>query len=145
MRRPGLPAWPTIRLLWCLAIDVILAGPGWIIITLGAQVTLVINPQLTPDPLAILRDPLFVLSYPAVLVLTLSGVLVLVATIVFWHHDLVVRPPREQATPPPGRLLVLGLSRYYPSSRCVSSPCLPLRPRRASCSAGPSTSRSCKH
>jgi cellulose synthase/poly-beta-1,6-N-acetylglucosamine synthase-like glycosyltransferase len=93
LEHPELPIRPTARLLFRVAHDILLAGTGWIIMTVGSQLPLLLNPSVFSQMLAAgISDPIF-------LILQVSFFLVSILGIFFWYLDLRVRPPRPS---PPG-------------------------------------------
>ncbi len=100
---PDVKFWPALRLLVRISHDLLMAGAGWVILTAGAQLPVILHPEIAPfDLLALARDPADGLSYiinslladPTWLLLMLAGLLVVLLAIVFWYQDVIVRPPR---------------------------------------------------
>ena len=93
----------SFQLLFRVAHDILLAGAGWILLTVGSQVTLLIHPDILLELLEHnVRSPAFV-------ALQLSFLLVSVLSVVLWAQDVSMRPPRppEQAQTLRERLLTL--------------------------------------
>ncbi len=97
---PEIDIAPTLRLLVRVSHDVLLSGAGWIILTLGSQLPILLNPGLLPPFPQALADPL-------VLTLTLAGVLVVILGVVFWWVDVLSRPPRTRPQTLSERLLTV--------------------------------------
>lgn len=104
LEHPELPLIPPLRLLIRAAHDILLAGAGWVIITVGSQLPIYLNPQIIPPITAILSDPL---RYPVFLLLGLSGAVVVVVGMFFWLLDVRLRPPRNRPHTLRERLLTL--------------------------------------
>jgi len=76
------------RLLLRISQDILMAGPGWIILTVGSQLPLVLNPQLLTEMVEQgWNHPLFAALQIAFVIVTVLGM-------VFWVQDVIVRPPR---------------------------------------------------
>ncbi len=94
----------SFRLLVRIAHDILLAGAGWIIITAGSQLPILLHPEISPfNPVEILVNPALLASVPARLIdnpawfiITVASLLVIAAGMIFWFQDMVVRPPRRQ-------------------------------------------------
>ncbi len=100
---PEVDFWYSFRLLIRIAHDILLAGAGWIILTLGSQLPVLLHPQLAPfDFGAILRNPqqgiettlANLAANPTWILIIISSSLVVVLGILFWALDVWVRPPR---------------------------------------------------
>jgi hypothetical protein len=92
--------FPTaFRLLIRIAHDILLAGAGWVIMTIGSQLPLLLHPTLLGE-LNSTGSPTFILLQLALA--TITGL-----CIFFWIADIRVRPPRP--TPAPWRERVLEL------------------------------------
>lgn len=100
---PEVNFWRSFRLLVRIAHDILLAGAGWIILTLGSQLPLVLHPSLGPinlglilsNPQAGLADAAANLgANPVWIIIGLSGALVVVLGFSYWLLDVNVRPPR---------------------------------------------------
>jgi hypothetical protein len=88
LEHPEMRFVPNFKLLLRVAHDILLAGAGWVIITIGSQLPLLLHSQIRPPTIeATLNDPTFML-------LALSAVMVVILGIVFWIQDVIVRPPR---------------------------------------------------
>jgi cellulose synthase/poly-beta-1,6-N-acetylglucosamine synthase-like glycosyltransferase len=89
LEHPEIPFGSTFRLLFRIAHDILLAGAGWIIMTVGSQLPLVIHPQI--------RESMFQegFSNPTFAILQISFIIVSVLGVVFWYQDVIVRPPRK--------------------------------------------------
>jgi hypothetical protein len=93
------------RLLVRIAHDILLAGAGWVIITVGSQLPIILHPEVVPfnpvDVIQSIDDPALVqsaaeslTSSPAWLLITIALLLVAIAGVIFWIQDVAVRPPR---------------------------------------------------
>ena len=112
---PGVPVLPGTRLLSRISHDILLAGAGWIILTVGSQLPLLINPAAAPfqlqnvlnnaNPSQYILESLF--SRPEWLALTIASTLVVILGIVFWWQDAVVRPNRTDPVTITDRVLTL--------------------------------------
>ncbi|MCA9890104.1 MAG: hypothetical protein KC546_17115 [Anaerolineae bacterium] len=101
---PYMPFGPSFRLLVRISHDILLAGAGWIILTVGSQLPVLLHPQIAPfDMATILSDPenglqvaaATVIEQPTWLLLIAASVMVVILGIVFWYQDVIVRPKRE--------------------------------------------------
>jgi hypothetical protein len=100
LEHPELEFMRTVRLLIRVAHDVLLAGAGWIIITVGSQLPILLHPRILPPLERIYTDPVFML-------LTISSVLVVILGIFFWFQDIRARPPRTRPATLGERVLTL--------------------------------------
>jgi len=100
---PQVPFLPSLLLLIRISHDILLAGAGWIILTVGSQLPVLLHPQIAPiDISTVLRTPrqgleealTNILIEPTWIILIIAGLLVVVLGIVFWYQDVIVRPPR---------------------------------------------------
>jgi len=88
LEHPEISVGRSFKLLFRVAHDILLAGAGWVILTVGAQLPLVLHPHLLEQMWQEgVGNPTFVL-------LQLAFVLVSVLGIVFWYQDVKARPPR---------------------------------------------------
>ena len=108
MEHPEISTWLSLKLLIRVAHDILLAGAGWMILTVGSQLPILFNPGLVPPLSQLTTDPIYT-------VLVAAGGLVIVLGIVFWAQDVASRPPRTQPITLRERLLTL-----------VSFPLLPI-------------------
>jgi hypothetical protein len=90
LEQPDVDFGISSKLLFRVAHDILLAGAGWIILTAGAQLPFLFNPNL----LSQLASEGF--GNPAFVLLQVSFVLVSILGIVFWFQDVIERPPRTQ-------------------------------------------------
>jgi hypothetical protein len=105
---PEAPFLHSARLLMRIAHDILLAGAGWIIITVGSQLPVLLHPELAPFQLSdVLQDPEPInyllerlIANPTWIMITFASVLVIVAGIIFWLQDVVVRPERAARMTP---------------------------------------------
>jgi hypothetical protein len=97
----------SFRLLIRISHDILLAGPGWVILTVGSQLPVLLHPDIAPPSInttEILQNPAqnipmvaaSLTSSPAWLMIILATSIVIVLGIVFWLIDVNVRPPREK-------------------------------------------------
>lgn len=78
------------RLLVRVSHDIFLAGPGWVIMTVGSQLPLLLHPELLQSLVAEgFSNPMFIMIQFAFPLLTFLG-------IVFWYQDVVARPQRTR-------------------------------------------------
>lgn len=91
LEHPEIMFTTSFPLLFRIAHDILLAGAGWIIMTLGAQLPILLNPTLISD-LNAEGNPLFIVLQIALISISLLG-------IVFWYQDVLVRPPRPPEYP----------------------------------------------
>ncbi|MFN8371659.1 MAG: hypothetical protein U0694_02115 [Anaerolineae bacterium] len=92
---------PAFNLLVRIAHDILLAGAGWIILTVGSQFPLILHPTLLTQ---MLQEGF---SNPTWAILQVSLFLVSFLGVVFWYQDVVVRPPRTKPQTLMERLLTL--------------------------------------
>jgi len=90
LEHPEVEFHTSFKLLFRVAHDILLAGAGWVILTMGAQLPFMFNPSLLGQVLA------EGINNPSYLLLQISFLLVSVLGIVFWYQDVIVRPPRSQ-------------------------------------------------
>jgi hypothetical protein len=100
MEHPEISTGRSLKLLIRVAHDILLAGAGWMILTIGSQLPILFNPGLVPPLSQLTQDPIY-----AVLILSAAAVVVL--GIVFWAQDVASRPPRTQPITLRERLLTL--------------------------------------
>jgi hypothetical protein len=100
---PEVSFWRSLRLLVRISHDILLAGPGWVILTVGSQLPSFLHPEISPFNTAqLLQNPsenlplaaANIANNPAWAMIVLASILVLVVGIVFWLVDVWVRPPR---------------------------------------------------
>ena len=88
LEHPEMSFFPALRLLLRIAHDILLAGAGWIILTVGSQLPYIVHPTLLGQVLAEgFANPTFVMLQFSFLVVSILGV-------VFWYQDVIARPPR---------------------------------------------------
>lgn len=108
LEHPEIPTMRSLKLLIRVAHDILLAGAGWMILTVGSQLPVLFNPGLVPPMSELASDPVYA-------VLIIAAVLVVILGIVFWAQDVASRPPRTHPITMRERLLTL-----------VSFPLLPI-------------------
>jgi hypothetical protein len=102
LEHPEIEFFPAARLLLRIAHDILLAGAGWIILTVGSQLPYLIHPTLLSEMLAEgLANPTFALLQASFLVVFILG-------IVFWYQDVTARPPRPKPMTLPEALLTFA-------------------------------------
>ncbi len=97
IEHPEIEFGAAFRLLFRVAHDILLAGAGWVILTVGSQFPIIVNPQIAPPLLDVLRDPALLVDYPTFILLTIASLLVVALGIIFWAQDVIVRPPRPRS------------------------------------------------
>jgi hypothetical protein len=90
LEHPEIPFKTSARMLFRISHDILLAGAGWIIMTVGSQLPLLLNPPLLAQ---ITREGF---SNPIFALLQIAFALVSILGIVFWYQDVIVRPPRPR-------------------------------------------------
>lgn len=101
LEHPEIPFGKSFALLFRVAHDILLAGAGWVILTVGSQLTILLNPVMFSQMVTEgLSNPIFVL-------LQTSFLLVAVLGVVFWYQDVIVRPPRTRPQTLTERLLTI--------------------------------------
>ena len=103
IENPHVFSFTSLKLLLRIAHDILLAGAGWIILTVGSQLPVFFHPDIAPvklDGLLAAGDKLeFALdglsaSHPAWFLLAVSGLVMLVLVVVFQVQDYRIRPER---------------------------------------------------
>ncbi len=90
LEHPEIDFRPSFRLLVREAHDNMMGGAGWVLMTLGSELPLLLHPQLLTEWLERgYSDPLFVLLQVAFGIVGVLGVL-------FWILDVIERPPRTR-------------------------------------------------
>ncbi len=101
LEHPELEFFTAFRLLFRIAHDILLAGAGWVIMTVGSQLPLLLHPPLLQEMMQEgLTNPIF-----AVLQIVFGTISIL--GVVFWYQDVIVRPPRTVPQTWRERLLTL--------------------------------------
>ena len=103
IENPQVVSVKSLKLLFRIAHDILLAGAGWIILTVGSQLPVFFHPRIAPvkvegvmaaeDKLVHILDGIAG-SHPAWILLAISGILMLVLVVVFQIQDYRIRPPR---------------------------------------------------
>ena len=83
---PDIPRWTGLRLFFRVAHDIILAGAGWVIMTVGPQVALVLYPELF---FAEWNTPIFLLLQFSMALVSILGAVTLIV-------DVRIRPPKPR-------------------------------------------------
>ncbi|MCC7449819.1 MAG: hypothetical protein IT324_20535 [Anaerolineae bacterium] len=86
IERPDIPFGSAFKMLLRVAHDNIMAGAGWVIITFGAQLPILLYPSLLSNSW---HSPQFILVQISVVITAVLG-------IVFWLVDMRERPPRSR-------------------------------------------------
>ena len=103
IENPQVFSFASLKLLLRIAHDILLAGAGWIILTVGSQLPVFFHPDIAPvklDGLLAAGDKLdyavdgLSASHPAWLLLAVSGLAMLVLVVVFQVQDYRIRPQR---------------------------------------------------
>ena len=97
------PLMYTCRLLMRLSHDILMAGAGWAVLTVGSQLTLLFHPELAPvQPHEILGNPEWssalirgLLNRPQWAMLTGCAFIMVMMSIVLWYQDVPIRPKRR--------------------------------------------------
>lgn len=93
LERPDVEFGVAFQLLFRVAHDILLAGAGWVLLTVGSQVTFLFHPEILQELLELnVRSPIF-------MALQLSFLLVSVLCVVLWAQDVSMRPPRPADRP----------------------------------------------
>ncbi len=101
LEHPEIQFLPALNLLVRIAHDILLAGAGWIILTVGSQLPLVIHPTLLQQ---MLQEGF---TNPTWVILQVSFLLVSILGVVFWYQDVISRPPRTRRQTITERFLTL--------------------------------------
>jgi len=89
LEHPEIEFTRSFRMLVRISHDILLAGPGWVIMTVGSQLPLLLHPELLQQLVAEgFRSPIFVMFQFIFPIITFLG-------IVFWYQDVLVRPVRN--------------------------------------------------
>ncbi len=107
LEHPEINFFPSFSLLIRVAHDILLAGAGWVILTVGSQLPILLHPYLVPPIQDLVQNPALLLEYPSTIMLGFSSGLVVILGIVFWIQDVIVRPPRAKPISITERLLTL--------------------------------------
>ncbi len=103
IENPQVVSLASLKLLLRIAHDILLAGAGWIILTVGSQLPVFFHPDIAPvkmDRLFAAGDKLvyvaegFASSHPAWTMLAISGLIMLILVVVYQVQDYRIRPPR---------------------------------------------------
>lgn len=105
IENPHVVSFNSLKLLLRIAHDILLAGAGWIILTVGSQLPVLFHPEIAPVQLQALFGASDKLSYmvdgisrshPAWILLAISGITMIILVIVFQMQDYRIRPPRDR-------------------------------------------------
>ena len=106
IENPQVVSVNSLKLLFRIAHDILLAGAGWIILTIGSQMPVFFHPRIAPvkvDALMAADHKLdyiidgLAASHPAWPMLVVSGIVMIVLVVVFQVQDYRIRPPRLTA------------------------------------------------
>ncbi|MBK8027845.1 MAG: hypothetical protein IPK19_42350 [Chloroflexi bacterium] len=100
LEHPEIEVRRGLRLFFRISHDIFLAGAGWVIITAGSQLPLLLNSSLVEQ--ITVGDDRWIFY-----LLQIGFALVSILGIVFWAQDVVVRPPRTKPQTLTERLLTL--------------------------------------
>jgi cellulose synthase/poly-beta-1,6-N-acetylglucosamine synthase-like glycosyltransferase len=101
LEHPEISAGPSFQLLFRVAHDILLAGAGWVILTVGSQLPLLLHQDLLQQMVQEgAGNATFALLQIAFLTVSVLG-------IVFWYQDVKVRPPRTRPQSLVERILTL--------------------------------------
>lgn len=100
LEHPEIEFSRAFQLVFRIAHDILLAGAGWVIMTLGSQLPLLLNPPLLQRLTTGEDQLIFVVLQIALATVSILG-------IVFWYQDVIVRPPRNRPLTIKERLLTL--------------------------------------
>lgn len=102
---PEVEFLPALRLLLRIMQDILLAGAGWVLITIGSQLPVLLHPNIAPFDLArFIANPVMelqtaaqnVVYTPAWIIIAIASAMVVVMGMVFWFQDVITRPPRPK-------------------------------------------------
>lgn len=105
LEHPETPLRDSLKLLLRATHDILLAGAGWVILTLGSQLPVLFNPGLVPPLHLIHTDPVYLIQ-------VISSIVVVVLGVVFWLQDIGVRPPRPAHRPQTNKERLLTLASF---------------------------------
>ncbi len=103
IENPQIISIHSFKFLFRIAHDILLAGAGWIILTVGSQLPVLFHPEIAPvqlDKLLSTSDKLgyiingMLSSSPAWIMLSISSFTMIILVIVFQYQDYQVRPKR---------------------------------------------------
>ena len=106
IENPEVVSFASLKLLLRIAHDILLAGAGWIILTVGSQLPVFFHPDIAPvkmDRLFAAGDKLvyvaegFAASHPAWTMLAISGIVMLILVVVYQVQDYRIRPAASRA------------------------------------------------
>jgi len=104
IENPAIVSANSLQLLLRIAHDILLAGAGWIILTVGSQLPVVFHPDIAPVEVEALLEASNKLtailqglasSHPAWAMLSVSGLVMIVSVIIIQVQDYGIRPARE--------------------------------------------------
>jgi len=103
IENPQVVSFDSLKLLLRIAHDILLAGAGWIILTVGSQLPVFFHPKIAPiklDGLLAAGDKAtyvlegFSSSHPAWILLAIAGIVMTILVVVIQLQDYRIRPPR---------------------------------------------------
>ena len=104
VENPQVASSNSFKLLFRIAHDILLAGAGWIILTIGSQLPVMFHPEIAPVTIEKLVSESDKIGYvvngllnsnPAWIILSISSFTMMILVIVFQYQDHQVRPKRE--------------------------------------------------
>jgi hypothetical protein len=101
LEHPEMQFMPAFRLLFRIAHDILLAGAGWVILTVGSQLPYLAHPPLLGQMVA---EGFGNMTFA---MLQVSFLLVSILGIIFWYQDVIARPPRPDKQTASEALLTL--------------------------------------
>jgi hypothetical protein len=115
LEHPEVPFGRSLRLLARIAHDILLAGAGWVILTVGSQLPVLLHPEIAPfaigdlagNPDWLMTIVTGIVADPVWLILTFASLAVILLGGVFWVQDMIVRPPRTHPPSLQERLLTV--------------------------------------
>ena len=103
IENPQVVSFGSLKLLLRIAHDILLAGAGWIILTVGSQLPVFFHPKIAPiklDGLLGAGDKAtyvlegFSSSHPAWILLAIASIVMIILVVVIQLQDYRIRPPR---------------------------------------------------
>jgi hypothetical protein len=103
IENPHVASSHSFKLLLRIAHDILLAGAGWVILTIGSQLPVLFHPEIAPISLNKLLPASDKIGYiingmvnsdPAWIILSVSSLTMMILVVVFQYQDYQVRPER---------------------------------------------------
>ena len=89
LENPATPFRSALYLLLRVSHDVLLSGAGWVIITLGSALPMLLHSDLRTEFIANIPPP------PIFFILQITLVIMFFVGIIVWYQDVRTRPPRN--------------------------------------------------